>query len=409
MCMSEQIELLPIGIIPKPGTAPNKMYAQVLRTERLGNPIHAFQTEIVSTPEISDREVLVAVMAAGVNFNNVWAAIGKPINVIEYRKANGSVEDFHIGGSDASGIVIKKGKLVNSLDLGEEVVLHAGHWDIDDPWIRNGGDPILSATCKAWGYETNFGSFAQFAKVYEHQCIPKPKHLSWEEGATYMLSGATAYRMLTHWRPNDIKKKEVALIWGGTGGIGVMAIQLVREFGGIPIAVVNDSEKVNFCKNLGAIGVINRNHYSHWGVLNQESILSNSFWKKEVSRFESELLELTNGIAPSIVIEHPGEKTFPTSLQVCNRGGMVVICGGTSGYVGSFELNAFRTLEKRIQGSHFASTEECQNLNKLVLQKKINPIVSKIFSFEETGLCHALMLDSKHLPGNMAIRIGATQ
>jgi crotonyl-CoA carboxylase/reductase len=297
------------------------MYAQVLRTKRLGNPIHAFQTEIIPTPEISDREVLVAVMAAGVNFNNVWAAIGKPINVIEYRKANGSVEDFHIGGSDASGIVIKKGKLVNSLELGEEVVLHAGHWDIDDPWIRNGGDPILSATCKAWGYETNFGSFAQFAKVYEHQCLPKPKHLSWEEGATYMLSGATAYRMLTHWRPNDIKKREVALIWGGTGGIGVMAIQLVREFGGIPIAVVNDSEKVNFCKELGALGVINRNHYSHWGVVNQESILSNSFWKKEVSRFESELLELTNGISPSIVIEHPGEKTFPTSLQVCIRGG----------------------------------------------------------------------------------------
>jgi crotonyl-CoA carboxylase/reductase len=88
---------------------------------------------------------------------------------------------------------------------------------------------------------------------------------------------------------------------------------------------------------------------------------------------------------------------------------MVVICGGTTGYVGSFELNAFRTLEKRIQGSHFASTEECHNLNKLVLQKKINPIVSKVFSFEETGLCHALMLDNKHLPGNMAIRIGATK
>ena len=407
--MNPAKELLPIGKIPEIGNAPNKMYAQVIRSHRMGNPKLAFQTEIISTPDIKDGEVLVAVMAAGVNFNNVWAAIGKPINVIEFRKANGSMEDFHIGGSDASGIVIQKGKSVKSIALGEEEVLHAGHWDTNDPWIQNGGDPILSATCKAWGYETNFGSFAQFTKVKEHQCLPKPKHLSWEEGATFMLSGATAYRMLTHWIPNELKKGEVVLIWGAAGGIGVMAIQLVLEFGGLPIAVVNDEEKANFCKNLGAIGVINRNHYSHWGQFNRDSLISNQLWKKEVSRFESELLDLTNGISPSIVIEHPGEKTFPTSIQVCKRGGMVVICGGTSGYSGSFDLNTLKDLQIRIQGSHFASTEECVKLIKLVSLKKIHPVVSQVFSFEETGLCHSLMWENKHLPGNMAIRIGASK
>ncbi len=404
--MNSQVELLPIGKIPPIGIVPKKMYAQVLRSERLGNPKEAFQMEIIDTPTIEDKEVLVAVIAAGVNYNNVWAATGKPIDVIRYRKAKGSLDDFHIGGSDASGIVIQKGKLVKTVELGDEVVLHAGHWDADDPWIQEGGDPILSATCQAWGYETNYGSFAQFTKVKEHQCLPKPKHLSWEEAATYMLTGATAYRMLTHWTPNEIKNGEVVLIWGATGGLGVMAIQLVREFGGIPVTVVSDPSKIEFCKNLGAKGIINRSHYSHWGVLNADAIYPNSHWKKEVKRFESELLEITNGISPSIVIEHPGELTLPTSLQVCKRGGMVVTCGGTSGYIGSFDLRFLWMFQKKIQGSHFASTEECLILNNLVAAKKVQPVVSQIFNFEETALCHSLMQGNKHAPGNMAIRIG---
>src|SRR5262250_1392045 len=100
-------ELYEIGEIPPLGEVPKKMHAQVIRPERFGEPTQAFQPEVIDVPEIGPREVLVYVMAAGVNYNNVWAALGIPISVIAARQKAGEKEDFHIGGSDASGIVWK--------------------------------------------------------------------------------------------------------------------------------------------------------------------------------------------------------------------------------------------------------------------------------------------------------------
>ena len=82
-------EFVPVGTLPPPGHVPRRMYAQVIRETRLGNPCEAFQTEIVDVPEIGPDEVLVAVMAAGVNYNNVFAARGFPVNVIDQRKRQG--------------------------------------------------------------------------------------------------------------------------------------------------------------------------------------------------------------------------------------------------------------------------------------------------------------------------------
>ena len=91
----------------EPGELPSTMAAWVIRQEREGEPIDAFQLEEIEVPEPGAFEVIVRVMAAGVNFNNVWAAQGKPVSVFGY----GDHPEFghHIGGSDASGIVWKVG------------------------------------------------------------------------------------------------------------------------------------------------------------------------------------------------------------------------------------------------------------------------------------------------------------
>jgi crotonyl-CoA carboxylase/reductase len=95
------------------------MAAWVIREERFGEPIDAFQLEEMETPEPGAFEVVVRVMAAGVNFNNVWAALGEPVSVFRYHP-----EDHHIGGSDASGIVWKVGEGVTRWKPGDEVVVH---------------------------------------------------------------------------------------------------------------------------------------------------------------------------------------------------------------------------------------------------------------------------------------------
>jgi crotonyl-CoA carboxylase/reductase len=407
--MQGRPEIVPIGELPPLGVIPKKMYAQVIRAERFGDPIKAFQIEEIPIPEPGPREVLVAVMAAGVNYNNVWAALGYPINVIAARQKKGEKEDFHIGGSDASGIVYKVGSEVKNVKVGDHVVIHCGQWDHDDPWVKAGKDPMLAPSQRIWGYESNWGSFAQFTLVQDHQCLPKPKHLTWEQAAAYMLVGATAYRMLHHWKPNNVKEDDVVLVWGGAGGLGSMAIQIAKAAGATVVAVVSDDSKIEWCKKLGADGVINRKHFNHWGALTNDINKPDVFaeWRKKASEFGKAIWQYTNKRNPTIVFEHPGQDTIPTSIFVCETGGMVVICAGTTGYNATVDLRYLWMRQKRLQGSHFANDEDCANFNQLVIQKKVDPCLTRTFKFEETGYCHQLMKENKHPHGNMAILVGA--
>src|SRR5690606_29575160 len=192
--MAEQKDLYDLGETPPLGHVPKQMHASLIRQSRFGEPNQAFQVEVVDTPQPGPRQVLVWVMAAGVNYNNVWAALGTPVDVIGARQRKGATEDFHIGGSDASGVVWAVGDEVTNVKVGDEVVLSCGMWDEEAPDVKAGGEPMFSPTYKVWGYEENWGSFAQFTLVDHYQCFPKPKHLTWEAAGAYMLVGATAYR-----------------------------------------------------------------------------------------------------------------------------------------------------------------------------------------------------------------------
>ncbi len=398
-----------LGEVPELGQVPARMLAQVIRAERFGEPTDAFRQEEVPVPELGPHDVLVYVMAAGVNYNNVWAAMGIPIDVIKNRQKKGEREDFHIGGSDASGVVWKVGKDVTSVKVGDEVVLHCGMWDHDDPWVQGGKDPMLAPTQIIWGYESNWGSFAQFTRVQDHQCLPKPPQLTWEEAAAYMLVGATAYRMLHGWPPNVVGPGDPVLVWGGAGGLGSMAIQIIKAAGGRAVAVVAGSEKVEYCKQLGAVGVIDRRQFDHWGMLPRwTNELDYGVWLKGARAFGKAFWEaLGEKKSPTIVFEHPGESTLPTSAMMCETGGMVVICAGTTGYNATLDLRYHWMRQKRLQGSHFANDEQCAGINRLVIEGKVDPCLARTFAFDGTAECHQLMRDNKHPSGNMAILVNA--
>jgi crotonyl-CoA carboxylase/reductase len=124
-----------VGSLPAVGEVPQKMFAQVVRQDRFGDPRTAFQVEEIDVPELKPYEVLIASMAAGINFNNVWAARGIPIDVIRIRQKMGDPHDFHVGGSDVAGIVYAVGADVSNVSVGDDVVVHHGYWDPEDPWI----------------------------------------------------------------------------------------------------------------------------------------------------------------------------------------------------------------------------------------------------------------------------------
>ncbi|MEU6774134.1 crotonyl-CoA carboxylase/reductase [Streptomyces sp. NPDC046759] len=394
---------------PPFGEIPRLMYASVIRPERYGRPADAFRTEVVGTPRPGRGQVLIRMMAAGVNYNNVWAALGRPVDVIAARQRRGEGEDFHIGGSDGAGVVWAVGEGVRTVRPGDEVVLMGSRWDEQAEDIRLGADPATSSSQTVWGYEDNFGSFAQFAVAEEYMCHPRPKRLSWAAASSYMVTAATAYRQLFGWAPHTVRPGDRVLIWGGAGGLGCMAIQLVRWAGGTPVAVVSGEERGAECLRLGAKGWIDRREFTHWGRLphtdDQEAMAR---WLAGARAFGRRFWEvLGERRAPRLVLEHSGADTIPTSMYVCDNAGMVVICGGSTGYNGDVDLRFLWMRQKRLQGSHAANARQAREVTELMARGVLDPCLSRVFPFSATGEAHQLMHDNAHPPGNLAVLIGA--
>lgn len=403
-------EIYEIGEVPPIGELPKQMYAQLIRAERFGEPKHAFKIEKVPLPEIRPDEALVYVMAAGINFNNVWSALGSPVNVIAVRqKANYDPADFHIGGSDASGIVYATGRDVKTLKVGDRVVVHCGVWDSGCAAVRAGEDPMYDASFKIWGYETNWGSFGQFTRVQAHQCMAKAEHLTWEQAAAPTLVGATAYRMLMGWPPHTVRPNDVVLVWGASGGVGCMAVQIAKAQGGIPVGVVSDDRKFEFCMKIGAKGCVNRKKFTHWGMMpHWKDTEAYNKWATGCRAFGKAIWDvLGERRNPRIVIEHPGEDSIPSSIFVCDTGGMVVICAGTTGFNAVIDLRYLWMRQKRLQGSHFANDEQANAFNRLVLNGTIDPCLAKTYRFEEIPECHQAMYESRAPEGKMVALVGA--
>jgi len=396
-------DLYEVGEIPPLGHVPARMYAWAIRRERHGEPEKAMQVEVVETPELAPDEVLILVMAAGVNYNGVWAALGTPISPFDYHKA-----PFHVAGSDASGVVWAVGSKVKRWKVGDEVVVHCNQDDGDDEEC-NGGDPMFSPSQRIWGYETPDGSFAQFARVQSRQLMQRPLHLTWEESACYTLTLATAYRMLFGHRPHILRPGHNVLVWGAAGGLGSMAVQLIATAGANAIGVISDDTKRDFVMSLGAKGVINRNNFKCWGQLPPvNDVKGYADYMKKCREFGKAIWDVTGkGNDVDFVFEHPGESTFPVSCFVVKRGGMVVFCAGTTGYNLTMDARFVWMRQKRIQGSHFANLLQASQANHLVVERRIDPCMSEVFSWNDIPRAHTKMMKNQHKPGNMAVLVSS--
>jgi len=188
-----------------------------------------------------------------------------------------------------------------------------------------------------------------------------------------------------------------------------MAIQIARAAGARPVAVVSGDSKNEFCKQLGAVGVIDRRKFTHWGKLPRWSDeIEYGLWLKGARGFGSAFWDaLGEKQNPAIVFEHPGETTLPTSCFVCETGGMIVICAGTTGYNATLDLRYHWMRQKRLQGSHFANDDQARGVNDLVIAGKVDPCMSRVFAFGDTAACHQLMRDNLHPSGNMAILVNS--
>ena len=138
--------------------------------------------------------------------------------------------------------------------------------------------------------------------------------------------------------------------------------------GGRAVAVVGSEEKGEYCKELGAVGYINRKDFSHWGVPPAWDSPEWKAWFDGAKAFGKAIWDvLGEQKSPRIVFEHPGQDTIPTSNFVCDRGGMIVICAGTSGYDTMIDVRYLWYMQKRYQGSHLFNDEQAAAFNEMVI------------------------------------------
>ncbi len=339
----------------------------------------------VPTPEIAPDEVLMAVMASSINFNTVWSSIFEPVSSFgaltrlakESEWAKRHDLDYQVIGSDASGVVLRVGSAVRNWKPGDRVTVHCNHVDDQDQSAHD--DAMLAGNQRIWGYETNFGGLADLAVVRANQLMPKPEHLTWEEAAVNALCNSTSYRMLVSKNGARMKQGDVVLIWGATGGIGAYAVQYVVNGGGIPVGVVSSPDKADILRKLGCEAIIDRKaaNYQFW---NDNGTQNESEWR----RLGKDIRGLV-GEDPDIVFEHPGRSTFGASMYVVKRGGTVVTCAATSGFMLEFDNRHFWMRLKRLIGSHFANYREAWEANRLIAKGMIHPVLSQVFDLANVG------------------------
>ena len=339
----------------------------------------------VELPEIAPDEVVVAMMASSINFNTVWTSIFEPLPTFGFldRLAKESVwgarhrQDYHQIGSDGSGVVLRAGSAVRQWKVGDRVVIHCNHVDDQDPSAHD--DSMLAANQRIWGFETNFGGLGELSIVKANQLLQKPEHLTWEEAAVNALCNSTSYRMLVSRNGADMKQGDVVFVWGATGGLGGYAIQYVLNGGGTPVGVVSNADKVELLRDLGCDAVIDRNEKSY------------RFWSDEHTQDESEWRRLGKDVRalvgedPDIVFEHPGRQTMGASVFIAKRGGLIMTCAASSGYMIEYDNRHLWMKLKTIKSSHFANYREAYEANKLICQGRIQPILSTTYALDDVG------------------------
>ena len=360
------------------------------------DPRRSLHVGELPVPELAPDEVYVAVMASSINFNTVWTSIFEPLSTFGFLDRLGRESywgqrhalDHHIVGSDAAGVVLRVGSMVRNWKIGDVVTVHCNYVDDQDPSAHD--DSMMANNQRIWGFETNFGGLADICVVKANQLMPKPTHLSWEEAAVNALCNSTSYRMLVSHNGKPVTQGDKVLIWGASGGIGSYAVQYVLNAGATPIGVVSNSKKADMLRELGCEHVIDRAERNY------------QFWSDEHTQSEAEWRRLGKDIRalvgddPDIVFEHPGRSTMGASVFVTRRGGTIVTCAATSGYMIEYDNRHLWMKLKTIKGSHFSNYREAWAANQLIVDGDIVPPLSAVFTLDNTADAAYEMHHNRH-------------
>ena len=307
--------------------------------------------EDVENPTLDENSVRIEVFAAGVNFPDVLIIQGK----YQYKP------NFPFSpGSEVAGIVIETGENVRDVKVGDRVMSVTGH-----------------------------GAFAEQICIESSKVTILPESMDYVTAAGVSLTyGTSAYALFQR---ALIKKNDLVLIHGATGGVGLAAIEISKAVGAKVIATASTGEKLKVAKEYGADYCIN---YTN-------------------CEFKEKVKEITNKKGADIIYDPVGGEVFEKSLRCIAWDGRLLVIGFASGKIANAPTNLPLLKNCSIVGVFWGAWRERNPLGhnqnmEIILkwwkEKKINPLVSKTFSLEDTkDALYALM--NREIIGKAVIKI----
>lgn len=320
----------------------------------------------VPRPVLGADEILINVKACAVNYLDLHARRNRP--EIEAKLRRGDTP--HILGSDIAGTIAEVGAAVDSIVVGDRIVLA--------PCIPCGacsdchsGDENLCDTQVLIGFQTN-GGYAEYVKVPAVNAIQIPETLSFVNAAAMPIAYLTAWHMLTV-RARLCPGEDV-LILGVGGGVGSAGLQIAKLSGARVFATASSDEKLARAREMGADVTINY---------------------KDID-FSEVVLDVTDGRGVDVVLEHVGAATWEQSIASLAKNGRLVSCGVTTGNIGEINIRKLYQKQITIMGSALGTAPELRTLVKLAGQGKLEPIIDRILPLDRAGEAHLLLENRKN-------------
>ena len=302
------------------------------------------QVADVPEPHAARGEVVVKLMAAGMNHLDIWIRKG----------GRGAIPMPHILGSDGTGVVAAVGPEVRRLREGDEVMIYPGLWCGHCPQCESG----QQSECVEFGNvgATVPGTFAQKIALPERNCFTKPAYLTWTEAAALPVAYLTAWRMLTG--RAKLAPGETVLIHGIGGGVAVASLQLAKRIGAQVVVTSSSDEKLARARELGADHTVN---YAN------------------VPDVAKAILDTLHGSRVDVVVDTVGAATWPIGPQVLRKGGRMVACGVTTGASAQVDIRAVYWNQLTLMGSTLGSVTEFRQLLRACQAWQLRPLIDSTF------------------------------
>jgi NADPH:quinone reductase-like Zn-dependent oxidoreductase len=329
---------------------------QAVRIHEDGGP-DVLVLEEVPDPVPAPGEVLIRLRASALNHLDVWIRKGLP-----------SVPKPRILGADGAGVVEALGEGVSGFEPGDAVVINPG---VEAP---DGAIHVIG--------EHGDGTNAQLIAVPATNVYPIPGDLSFEEAAAFPLVFETAYRMLVTraW----LAPGEWVLLWGIGSGVSTAGLAIAKALGARTIVTSSSDAKLARARELGADATVNH----------------------ATSDVKAAVKEVTEGRGADVVVDHVGEATWRTSLDVAAREGRIAVCGATSGPNPPAALHRVWWKQLTILGSTMGTKTDFDGAYALIATGKARPVVDEVVPLAEIRAAHARLEAGEQL-GKIVLAIPA--